>query len=327
MRVLVVLAGASLAAMPGVAVAQTSNGARPDPTVAFVVSDARINEASGLAVSRRHPGVVYVHNDSGGSPRIFAVGPDGRTKATLTIAGAGARDWEALALGRDEAGRPALFVADIGDNLNGAWPQVTVYRVREPTRLSSRTLQATVFRMRYADGPRNAESLLINPVTGRLYIASKEFAGGLYAAPARLRTDRVNVLRRIAKAPAMATDGAYAPDGRTFVIRTYFSAHVFSAPDRLMRVVSLPNQEQGESIAFTADGRSLLAGSEGVRQPLYRVPLPASALPPSPRASPRNAAAERREAGREDSSGQTVLLIFALGIAGAITYGLAKRHS
>ncbi|MGH3387253.1 MAG: hypothetical protein ACRDOO_00065, partial [Actinomadura sp.] len=199
MRVLVVLVGALLVALPGVAVAQT----RPDPAVAFVVSDPRISEASGLAVSRRHPGIVYVHNDSGGTPKIFAIGPDGRTRATLTIAGAGARDWEALALGRDEAGRPALFVADIGDNLGGAWPHVTVYRVPEPARLGSRTLRATAFRMRYEDGPRNAESLMINPVTGRLYVASKEFAGGLYAAPARLRTDRVNVLRKIAKAPSV----------------------------------------------------------------------------------------------------------------------------
>ena len=37
-----------------------------------------------------------------------------------------------MATGKDEQGRPALFVADIGDNLGGAWPYVTVYRVPEP---------------------------------------------------------------------------------------------------------------------------------------------------------------------------------------------------
>jgi hypothetical protein len=323
MRVLIVVTSASLLSVPGVAFAQT----RPDPPVAFVVSDGRIVESSGLAVSRLHPGIVYTHNDSGGSPKIFAVGQDGRTKATLTIAGAGARDWEAMALGRDQAGRPALFVADIGDNMGGAWPYVTVYRVPEPTRLSSQTLRATAFRIKYEDGPRNAESLLINPLTNRLYIASKEFAGGLYAAPARLRTDRSNVLHKIANAPSLATDGAYAPDGRTFVVRTYFAAHVYSAPGRLLRTVSLPNQEQGESIGYALDGRSLLVGSEGLRQPVYRVALPAEALPKSPSASPRAAAAESKETGRRDSNKQAVLLLIALGIGGVITYGLAQRRS
>jgi hypothetical protein len=326
MRVLVVVTSVvCLLSAPGGAVAQTRP--RPGPAVAFVVSDTRINEASGLAVSRRHPGIVYTHNDSGGSARIYAVGPDGRTKATLTLAGAGARDWEAMALGRDPAGRPALFVADIGDNMGGAWPYVTVYRVPEPTRLTSQTLRATAFRMKYEDGPRNAESMLINPLTNRLYVASKEFAGSLYAAPARLRTDRVNVLHKIAKAPSIATDGAYAPDGRSFVIRTYFVAHVYSAPGRLLRTVSLPDQAQGESIGFSADGRSLLVGSEGVRQPVYRVALPADARPTrssSPRASAR-AVAEPKETGRRDSGKQTVLLLIALGIGGLITYGLAHR--
>ncbi|NED56452.1 hypothetical protein G3I24_36905, partial [Micromonospora aurantiaca] len=67
------------------------------------------------------------------------------------------------------------FVADIGDNLGGAWPYVTVYRIPEPRQLRSQTLRATAFKMKYEDGPRNAETMMINLRTNRLYIASKLF--------------------------------------------------------------------------------------------------------------------------------------------------------
>ncbi|MFC7102537.1 hypothetical protein ACFQQB_20035 [Nonomuraea rubra] len=99
-------------------------------------------------------------------------------------------------------GRGVLWFADIGDNLDGAWPNVSVYKVIEPQTIADATLPATRYRFRYADGARNAEGLMVHPKTGRLYVVSKEFAGSVYAAPQKLRTDRVNVLRKIASAPS-----------------------------------------------------------------------------------------------------------------------------
>src|ERR1700754_1858165 len=111
MRVLVALTSAFLLLGPGVAYARGV----PDPGIAMNLSDPRITESSGLAVSPRHPGILYTHNDSGGSNVIYAIGPDGRTRASLTLSGARNRDWEAISIGRDGAGS-AIFVADIGDN-------------------------------------------------------------------------------------------------------------------------------------------------------------------------------------------------------------------
>jgi hypothetical protein len=320
---------AGLLAAAHCAIGAPARAAEQEPEVAFTVSDSRVTEASGLAVSRRHPGVVYTHNDSDGSPTIFAIGPDGRTRATFTVAGAEARDWEGMALGRDGAGRPALFVADIGDNLDGAWPYVTVYRVPEPRELRDQPLRATPFRLKYADGARNAEAVLINPRTNRLYLASKLLSGALYAAPARLRTGGFNVLRKVGDAPAIATDGAFAPDGRTFVIRTYGAAHVYTmtprGPGDRLRVVNLPDQEQGESIAYSLDGRSLLAGSEGVRQPVWRVPLPAEARPAAS-AGARSPSATEEDPGR--NSGDTMVgLAVAAGLAVVIAVFVARRRT
>jgi hypothetical protein len=243
------------------------------------IGDPRVLESSGLAASRRHAGVLWTHNDSGDAARLFAIGRDGRVLAALRLAGVEARDWEALAVGRDDRGQPALLVGDVGDNL-GVWPSVTVYRAAEPARLRDAAVRAERYRLRYPDGPHDAEALLVDPRSNRLYLATKDEAGGsLYQAPAALRGDRVNLLRRVRRVPALVTDGAFSPDGRLLVLRDYAAAHVFTASGRRLATVELPLQLQGESIAFSADGRSLLAGSEGAGSEVWRVPLPEVALP------------------------------------------------
>jgi hypothetical protein len=254
------------------------------------IGDPRVLESSGLAASRRHAGVLWTHNDSGDAARLFAIGRDGRVLATLRLAGVRARDWEALAVGRDDRGQPALFVGDVGDNL-GVWPSVTVYRVAEPARLRDATVRAQRYQLRYPDGPRDAEALLVDPQSNRLYLASKDEAGGrLYQAPAALRGDRVNLLRRVRRVPALVTDGAFSPDGRLLVLRDYGAAYLFRASGRRLATVPLPLQPQGESIAFSADGGSLLAGSEGAGSEVWRVPLPEAALPPATTTRPPTAA-------------------------------------
>jgi hypothetical protein len=278
------LLASALLWLPASAPAQESS----EPVVATRLADPRIVESSGLALSRRHPGVVWTHNDSGDQARLFAVGSDGRTRAVLTLAGVEARDWEAVAAGRDDRGRPALFAGDIGDN-NGVWPEVAVYRVTEPAVLRDATVPAVRYRLRYADGPHNAEALLVDPRANRLYMATKaESGGGLYRAPARLDPAGVNVLRRVARVPPVVTDGAFLPGGRGFVLRDYQQAHVYAGPGRRVGSFDLPLQFQGESLTVSSDGRSVLVGSEGPDSELWRVPLPASVLPrvaPATRAS------------------------------------------
>ncbi|MFC0865441.1 hypothetical protein ACFHYQ_24415 [Sphaerimonospora cavernae] len=309
----------------------------------FNFQDPRIDESSGLAVSPTHKGIVYTHNDSGDSPRFFAVGMDGRTRATFTLAGAEARDWEAMEATVDpETGRGVLWFGDTGDNL-GTWPDISVYKVMEPQTMRDATLQATRYRFQYEDGhSRDAEGLMVHPRTGRLYIVSKEFAGSVYAAPAKLRTDRVNVLRRVGPAPLMATDAAYAPDGSSFVIRTYFSASLYRAPGKLLAHLDMPPLRQAESITYTRDGTALLTGSEGVSSPVYRVPLPPEARPPAATPSATRAAssaartarptpsraAAATESGQSADGGVTVpmgllwiaVAAGAIGVIGVIAY-------
>ena len=326
------LAAALAACAAGlVLVAPSGTAAAGDrAAVAFTIRDPRITESSGLAASQVHPGVLYTHNDSGDAARVFAVGPDGRVLATLRLAGVQARDWEAIAAGRDERGQPALFVGDVGDN-RGTWLSVAVYRISEPAALRNATVPARRYRLRYPDGPRNAEALLVDPRSNRLYVASKDpVGGGLYEAPATLRSDQVNLLRRVASVPSWITDGAFSPDGRTFVLRGYLDAYVYTASGTRLDSFSLPAQEQGESVTYTRDGRDLLVGSEGADSPVWRVRLPDAALPPDGTASRPGGPASPGGAGAGGAvaalrrAGPGVLLLVVL--AAALVAGLVLRR-
>ena len=178
------------------------------------LTDPRIVESSNLVASTLHPGLVWTTNDSGDSARVFGVDKSGRTVALLHLRGARARDWEALAPGKDADGKPLLWVGDLGDN-RSTWPSVRVYRIAEPSQMGEQDVAWTGYDLRFPDGSRDAETLLVDPADQRLYVVSKRVDGAaVYEAPARLRTDRVNVLTRVASAPSVVTDGCSRPTAR-----------------------------------------------------------------------------------------------------------------
>jgi hypothetical protein len=272
--------------------------AADDPFAVLAIRDPRIGESSGLAASGRHRGVLWTINDSGDAARIYAIGPDGRTRATLRLAGLEPRDWEAVAPGRDAEGRAVLWVGDIGDNSARRDRGILVHRVTEPATLRDATVRATSYRLRYPDRPHDAEALLIEPGTGRVLVVTKElFGGGVYAAPARLDATRPNLLERVADAPPMVTDGAYVPDGR-LVLRTYSPAHVYARLGGDGVAVELPEQPQGESLAADPSAEAVLVGSEGRESVVWRVRLPTTPRPAArPTSRPEHAGVAASPAG------------------------------
>ncbi|THA85711.1 WD40 repeat domain-containing protein [Streptomyces sp. A0592] len=265
--------GVVVAVLPGTASAAQSPGSS-----SFTISDPRIKESSGLAASRVHPGVYWTHNDSEDGPYVYGVdSATGSTVARVTLTGIGRpRDVEAISLGPDGQ----LYVGDIGDNRGGTWDHVWVYRFQEPRQLGDVTVKATQFTVRYEDGPRDAESLMVHPVTGRVYIASKnESKGGLYEGPSELSTGGANVFRRVADVP-WVTDGAFSPDGNRLTLRGYFTARTYpwkdARPEGEGERVDAPWQGQAESVTYTADGSTLMFGSEGASSRVIAVPVAAA---------------------------------------------------
>lgn len=232
------------------------------------LDDPRIAESSGITRSTVHDGVFYTHNDRGSAPDIFAVDRTG-TRAVLEV-DVPALDWEDIASTPD--GR--IWVADIGDN-DKVRSSVSLVVVDEPDVLVSALIPATTYELSYPDGPHDAEALLIDPGSRRVYIVTKaERRGRIYAAPAELDPRGNNVLELVGFAPNNITAGDFSPDGSMAVLRNQGKAFFYGELGESPTEVTLPDQPQGESVTFTADGAQVLLGSEGADSTLLRLRVP-----------------------------------------------------
>lgn len=288
-------------------------GAGSEPGVEFRFRDPAIVESSGL-VARR--GLFATVNDSGDSGRVFTVDPrTGRTVGVTTWPRTPV-DVEALA----PAGRKRVWVGDIGDN-GAARSSVRVMRV--PIGRGSRRVTPRTYRLVYPGGPQDAETLMTHPRSGRLVVVTKGlFGGDVLLAPKRLDPRRPNRMRRVGGAIGIATDGAFLPGGRHIVVRSYGSAAVYTWPGlRQVSRFDLPGQPQGEGLAVR--GReSVFLSSEGARQPVLRVRLPAKVRRALRPVTEVEAHSVPRSAGDESAPDEGVLWPWIVaGVAGVGALG------
>jgi hypothetical protein len=258
-------------------------------------TDSRLIEVSGIAASARNPGILWAHNDSGDTARLFAVAESGATRVVYTVTGASAQDWEDLALGPGPvSGEPYLYAGDIGDNgrSRGA---IVVYRVPEPTVTGTGTQAldgAAALTLRYPDGPRDAEAMFVDPRTGELYLIEKSGSGGpvgIYRAPANLAPGSTTVLTRVGtlNLPSglanAVTAAAISLDGKAIAVRSYGSVRLWSRSDDQDVATALgaaecrgpvPVEAQGEAVTFRPDGLAYYTVSEGGRADLHRFEAP-----------------------------------------------------
>ncbi|MFQ5823313.1 MAG: hypothetical protein ACE5JB_04590 [bacterium] len=91
------------------------------------ITEKAINECSGIVKSRQFENVFWTHNDSGDTPRIFAITAKGELIQQVWIPAAKNVDWEDIAV--DDSGH--IIIGDIGNNQNKR-KDLTIYVVEEP---------------------------------------------------------------------------------------------------------------------------------------------------------------------------------------------------
>jgi len=253
------------------------------------IQSPRLTEISGLVASRRTPGVLWVHNDSGDGPFVYTVNLKGDLLAVYHVTGAQARDWEDIAIGPGpQPGMDYLYIGDTGDN-TGQYPSLTIYRVQEPAvdpharGLDAKTKPVEAIRMVYPDGPRDAETLLVDPLTRDLYIVSKrDLFSRVYLARYPQSTTQKIQLELVCLLPwGLATGGDVSPDGKKVVVRSPYWASLWERDPAgplwqafrgKARTLPLASEPQGEAIGFDPNGQGYYTISEGKDPPIYYFP-------------------------------------------------------
>ena len=243
-------------------------------------------EASGLAVSRATPDVLWSHNDSRGGPQLFAFGATGNALGAFELPGVFAFDWEDIAAGPGPDGSGSyLYVGDIGDNFAIRSGQITIHRVPDvdPGSLDGGFTEVVSLPFRYPDGTHNAEALLVDPIEPAIYVVTKDkevglvFKGSLEPTGEEVELELVSSLHLDAE----VSGGDISWDGRVITLRGYQSVWMWNRPTGASVTDAFntepcnapsPEERQGEAIAF--DGElGYWTVSEGTSPTIHAIPV------------------------------------------------------
>ncbi len=257
-----------------------------------------LTEASGMAASRREADLLWILNDGGNPPLLFATASDGSDRGVVRVDGAKNHDWEDMA-SFVWGGRPYLLIADIGDN-RAKRARCYLYFVPEPKMPgSSVATVARTIEFVYEDGPRDAESLAVDLQGRRILILTKrDLPPVLYELPLFPRSSSVQIARRVTSIAALPqpplaeifanpvlgrlgdvpTAMDISPDGTRVAVLTYRAVLLFvrssgvgweqsfSEPPVKLAAHQL---SQGEALAFGSQGECIYYTSEQRPAPLW----------------------------------------------------------
>ncbi len=265
-------------------------------------SQPALVEASGVAVSKRNPGVLWAHNDSGDSARVFALGDDGSALGELSLPGVTARDFEDIetAACPDGSG-PCVWIADLGNNALSR-TDLAIYAVPEPPVSKAAPLGKAVaskvwsFPVSYAPQVAiDVEALLVAPDGSAIWVFEK-----VDAATARIFTAKgpfidavplVLTAHGTVSSPGIAiskgrmiTGADIHPSGTRVLLRVYTGVFEYrlspgqtpadlDAASRVLVTFGPLSEKQGEAVSYDASGLGIWTISEDpaakVTQPLH----------------------------------------------------------
>lgn len=230
------------------------------------IEHPKLTESSGIAPSRRVPGALWTHDDSGDAS-LFRFSLDG-TVTEHPVADADNKDWEDIASAACPGAGDCLYVGDIGAD-RGDPRAITVYVVKEP-RADGPARLIQRWELAWPGAVRDAETLLVHPCTLDAWIVTKGEPTEVFAIPADRGREVVDLVPvATLSIDERVTGGDFSPDGRSVVIRSDDRAWRLpfdpDAPDAnwsALPTLVVEDLSPGEGLGWDLDG-DLLFTAEG----------------------------------------------------------------
>lgn len=261
------------------------------------IESPEVLESSGFAASQCQPNLYWTHNDSGDDAFVFAMTLAGKHLGTWRVTNAANLDWEDMSVAKATDGTCYLYIGDIGNN-KLAKVELMVYRVKEPAvsnsdRMSTRknplrTHPAEAMIFRYSDTPHNAETLIVHPASGDIYVLTKRVDGPslVFKMMPQFGSSRTIVAAKVGEVSVpsvpngLLTGGAISPDGKHVILCDYSAGYELilgeaanfdeiwkSPPVRL----DIGERTIGEAVTFAPDGAAVIATSEKKHAEIFEI--------------------------------------------------------
>jgi len=255
----------------------TAGPASAGTTNVCTVTDHRVIGLSGLIATKSGFISISDSNIDKSKIRIWYLSPTCHELRSIGYP-TPAYDPEDAALGHDGT----VYIADIGDNGRHR-SSIAIWSLRPGHTIP------TIKRYAYPDGPHDAEALLLAADDSPIIVTKDPLRAGLYvpAGPGKLRRVGTFTLTPTdtssgvgALGGFVVTGGANSADRRKVTLRSYNDAYEWGVPDGDVvkaitttspTITPLPNETQGESIAYAPDGTSFYTVSDQETQPVHAV--------------------------------------------------------
>ena len=230
-----------------------------------IILDENLYEASGLVASRTNQGMLWTINDSGNDARLFLIDAQGNTIHSYWIDKAINFDWEDLAIYTDDRGKSKIYIGDVGDNY-AVRKNINIIEFDEPVFHDPNDTIITDYKnlhFRYPDGAKDAETIMVDPITSALYIITKREQNVLlYEVPGSLNeSDTLDLTYKTSLPFFNVTSGDISSDGKEVLLKTYDAIYYWKRlnNESLQKTMTMTHdsiaynpEPQGESIAWSS---------------------------------------------------------------------------